>query len=87
MTCLTVGYGDLTPMSASERVFTSFYIIIGIAIFGSLVGIVFTFLSEHQERMAKQRNLRSFLQMKELKKDESEENPMHNNDDHTANYE
>lgn len=69
MTCLTVGYGDYAPVTSSERVFTSFYIIVGIAVCGSLVGVVFTFLSEHNERMAKQRNLRSFRLMRELKRD------------------
>ena len=73
MTCLTVGYGDYAPVTSSERVFTSFYIIVGIAVCGSMVGVVFTFLSEHNERMAKQRNLRSFRLMKELKRDKEVE--------------
>ena len=71
VTCSTVGYGDVAPITDSEKTFTSFYIIVGIAICGSLVGIIFTYMSEHQERMAKQRNLRSFLVMKEHKKNSS----------------
>lgn len=67
ITCVTVGYGDYVPITTSQRTFTAFFIIVGIAMCGSLVGVVSTFIFEHQARMTKQRNYRSFVHMKEKK--------------------
>jgi potassium channel subfamily K len=40
ITTTTVGYGDITPVTQAGRVFTCFYIILGVAIFGKVVGDV-----------------------------------------------
>lgn len=67
ITCVTVGYGDYVPHTTSQRTFTAFFIIVGIAMCGSMLGVLSTFVFEHQARMTKQRNYRSFVHMKEKK--------------------
>jgi hypothetical protein len=64
-TLLTIGYGDYVPITESERVFTAFYILLGILIFGSAVGSMSTFVQAHEEKMAKKRNLRALIRMKD----------------------
>lgn len=68
ITVLTIGYGDFTPISEHERLFTAFYIIIGIAVCGSALGTVLTLVQSHQERVTKLRNIRAMLLMKEEEK-------------------
>jgi voltage-gated potassium channel len=65
ITVSTVGYGDYIPKSENQRVFTAFYILIGVAIVGSLLGTITTFVSDHQDRMAKLRSMRAMVKMKE----------------------
>jgi voltage-gated potassium channel Kch len=65
ITTTTVGYGDFVPDTEGKRVFTAFYIIVGVGIFGSLFGTITTFVSDHQERMAKLRSMRAMIRMKE----------------------
>lgn len=40
VTLSTVGYGDLTPQSDAAKLFTVFYIIVGIGIFAALVNFL-----------------------------------------------
>ncbi len=65
ITLLTIGYGDYVPTSERERVFTAFYILLGIALCGTALGAVTTFLQKHQEKMAKKRNLRTLMMMQD----------------------
>jgi voltage-gated potassium channel len=72
ITVSTVGYGDYVPDTENQRVFTAFYILIGVAIVGSLLGTITTFVSDHQERMAKLRSMRAMVKMKETAEDTSD---------------
>jgi hypothetical protein len=65
VTICTIGYGDLVPLSPAERLFTAFYILVGIAICSGLLGVISTFVQDHQVRVTKQRNMRALLLMKD----------------------
>lgn len=65
ITITTVGYGDYRVNTTGKRVFTAFYILVGVAIFGSLFSTITTFVQDHQERMAKLRSMRAMIRMKE----------------------
>eukprot|EP01038_Epipyxis_sp_PR26KG_P005584 gene5584-7709_t len=78
ITVLTIGYGDFVPHTQSTRLFTAFYIIIGIGICGSFVGTLVTLVLEHEDRMAKVRSMKTFIAISERKKKLQEEvtNPL-----------
>lgn len=40
VTLATVGYGDLTPKTEAGRLFTTFYIILGVGILGAFVNAI-----------------------------------------------
>ncbi|MCP3934456.1 MAG: two pore domain potassium channel family protein [Actinomycetia bacterium] len=40
MTLTTVGYGDVSPQTASGRLFTTFYVLVGIGLFAALISEV-----------------------------------------------
>jgi hypothetical protein len=40
VTLATVGYGDLTPQSEEGRLFTVFYIVVGIGIFAAVINFL-----------------------------------------------
>jgi Ion channel len=44
------GYG-ITPTTYSERLFLGFYLIIGVGYIGSVVGVIFGFILEYQQRV------------------------------------
>lgn len=69
ITVMSIGYGDYVPLSPKQRVFTAFYILLGIGICGTALGTISTFMKEHEEKMTKQRNLRAMLSMKEESND------------------
>lgn len=49
MTLTTVGYGDLTPTTAASKIFTIFYVLVG-------VGLVLGFVNVVAERSVKRRD-------------------------------
>ena len=51
-TLSTVGFGDFSPRSDSERVFVSFILIFGVAIFSYIMGIFIEILQSYQELSA-----------------------------------
>lgn len=40
ITLTTVGYGDLSPTTAGSKVFTMFYVVIGVGVFVALVSTI-----------------------------------------------
>lgn len=64
-TCPCPGYGDYHPISEHERVFTAFFIIFGIVVCSSALGVISTMMQAHQERVNKLRGMRAMLLMKE----------------------
>lgn len=65
MTRVFIGYGDYHPISEHERVFTAFFIIFGIVVCSSALGVISTMMQAHQERVNKLRGMRAMLLMKE----------------------
>jgi len=55
----TVGYGDLVPHTPKERLFTSFFLIIGFFMFGAFISMQVSAVAAHAELMARARNLRA----------------------------
>ena len=56
VTLATVGYGDITPTTDSSKIFTIFYILIGIGIFASFANMLIQNASLRRElRRAKRR--------------------------------
>ena len=56
ITFLTIGYGDLHPQNNSERLFTAFYIILGVSVGGSFIGIMSSIIQDHNDKMENARN-------------------------------
>jgi len=52
-TLTTVGYGDMGPTSASTRLFTCVYVLVGISFIGVCLGIVVGIILDRQEAMLK----------------------------------
>lgn len=52
VTLTTVGYGDLLPTSDGAKVFTMFFVLFGIGLIGSALGIVSGYLMDKQEELA-----------------------------------
>ena len=50
VTLLTVGYGDYVPTSAGAKVFTIVYILVGLSLVATSLGIVFSSLQSTLER-------------------------------------
>lgn len=50
MTLTTIGYGDLTPSTAAQRVFVVFMMLIGAFMYGYVIGAVSAILSAQGER-------------------------------------
>lgn len=57
VTLSTVGYGDITPQSDEAKLFTIFYIIIGIGIFAAVVNFLIKRAAVHriQKRLARKK--------------------------------
>lgn len=52
ITMTTVGYGDMYPTTDSSRLFTAFYILFGVCIGGTYIGLINSHIQEHSERLA-----------------------------------
>ena len=50
VTIMGVGYGDITPETDDNRLFQAFYIIIGVAMIGTILSTIGDRLLEGQER-------------------------------------
>jgi hypothetical protein len=59
VTLATVGFGDLHPTTDGARLFTAFFIILGVAIAVSALGVIGTsYLTRRDERIARHRQSR-----------------------------
>lgn len=56
ITFMTVGYGDFTPADDKQRLFTAFYIIIGVSIGGSFIGVISSIITDHNAKLQSKRN-------------------------------
>jgi hypothetical protein len=84
-TVLSIGYGDFKPQTRNQRLFTAFYIILGIAICSTAVGTLSTILQTHHERTAKLRNIRATLLMQDEQPSSSSSNVVFQHDLETSN--
>ena len=53
VTVTTVGYGDFCPETQGGRLFTAFFVLIGVGMIGVALGIVGEYFVEEQKRIAK----------------------------------
>lgn len=58
MTLTTVGYGDVTPDSPATKLFTSFYVLVGLGILLGFVGVVTRNAAEASRRLFEERSER-----------------------------
>lgn len=61
ITLTTIGYGDITPTTEAGRLFTTFYVIIGIGIFAAVINFFIkraavNRISKHQARLEEKAN-------------------------------
>eukprot|EP00656_Telonema_subtile_P023260 TRINITY_DN2463_c0_g2_i1.p1 TRINITY_DN2463_c0_g2~~TRINITY_DN2463_c0_g2_i1.p1 ORF type:complete len:503 (-),score=102.42 TRINITY_DN2463_c0_g2_i1:166-1674(-) len=66
MTVTTVGYGDIAPTSRGARLFTIFYIAIGVAIFANCIQVVVTVYIKREIQRRQKKLLQRRLTHKEL---------------------
>jgi len=59
----TVGYGDFVPHTEREKIFTSFFLIVGFCMFGAFITMQVSAVASHTEHMAKARSLRNARNM------------------------
>jgi len=52
VTMLGVGYGDCYPTTENSRLFTAFYILFGVCLGGTYVGLIISHIQEHSDRLA-----------------------------------
>jgi voltage-gated potassium channel Kch len=55
ITLTTVGYGDITPHTPGQKIFTTFYILIGVGIITTFVGTAARVRQERRENRHKKR--------------------------------
>ena len=65
-------YGDLTPTKRSSKIFTIFFILIGVALIASALGLIGGFLIERQDTQAQKSSKKKPLESPE--KDQTEMN-------------
>lgn len=61
----TTGYGDFVPHTDKERIFTSFFLVIGVFVFGGFLTSQAAAVAAHAERTTNDRNLRTAQNMQE----------------------
>lgn len=49
VTLVSIGYGDITPVSIEERLYSIFWMIIGVGLYSYLIGFVITMIKEIDE--------------------------------------
>lgn len=52
VTMLGVGYGDCRPSTENAKLFTAFYILFGVCLGGTYVGLIISHIQEHSDRLA-----------------------------------
>jgi len=62
-TCTTTGYGDITPKSQAEQVAANFYMIMGMVMFGLLVGTISNTLTRASQEATKLYRFRKKINM------------------------
>lgn len=67
-TFTTIGYGNIVPDTDGGRLFTSFYIIFGVAIGGSFIGVISSFVADQREAAQNARDLRISQGLENLEK-------------------
>jgi len=65
ITFSTVGYGDLDPKTPAERMFTSFYLLVGLIALASILSVHLALLAEHQDALEAERNRRTAAKITE----------------------
>jgi len=66
ITFSTVGYGDLDPKTPAERMFTSFYLLIGLIALASMLSVHLALLAEHNDALEAERNKRTAAKITEV---------------------
>jgi hypothetical protein len=61
----TTGYGDFVPRTDKERIFTSFFLVVGVFVFGGFLTSQAAAVAAHAERTTNDRNLRTAQNMQE----------------------
>lgn len=51
LTLTTIGYGDLTPKSDGQKIFTIFYVLVGFCILGYALGHIGQYVAKREERL------------------------------------
>lgn len=54
VTLMTVGYGDVTPVTSAGKIFAQFVMLVGVALTAAFIGIVGSSVFEHMRRMEKE---------------------------------
>jgi Na+/melibiose symporter-like transporter len=59
ITLSTIGYGDISPHTNAGKIFTIFFVIIGLAMFSTLISTIVTRAGKRKEKRAHRRTLGS----------------------------
>jgi len=59
ITLTTIGYGDFSPTTPLTKIFTTFYVLIGLGIIAGLIGLVGETMIEDANRTRAKRNTRT----------------------------
>ena len=62
MTLTTVGYGDITPVTDSGKIFTSFYVLIGVGIIGIFIRAIIQGAGDRITAQSSQNHIRNHEQ-------------------------
>jgi hypothetical protein len=73
-TVLTIGYGDYTPNSTPQRLFTCFFIVFGVLIVSACIGSVTEILYDIHERLVHERVSKAAIRMKIVENEDSNSN-------------
>ncbi len=65
ITFSTVGYGDLDPKTPAEKLFTSFYLLVGLLALTTLLSVHLALVAEHNEAVAAERSKRTAAMISE----------------------